>query len=117
MIPIVQNEQLVHRLVNVGKPILSIPSLAIHLDTDREKFEFNKDDQLKPILSSIAGEKLNSTARNEASHYSIIACNTRYLPRRLKKTMQQHACRPLPTIIIRVFSKSSPKVQTSNRNS
>lgn len=34
------------------KALLKIPNLAIHLSTDRDKFEPNKETHLRPILSS-----------------------------------------------------------------
>lgn len=38
------------KLVNLDKPLLKIPTLAIHLDrTVNEKFQFNKESQLLPI--------------------------------------------------------------------
>jgi aspartyl aminopeptidase len=45
----------VQKLVHVKKPILRIPTLAIHLDR-QEKFEFNKETQLFPIAGLIAAE-------------------------------------------------------------
>lgn len=43
------------KLVKVNKPILRIPTLAIHLDR-QEKFEFNKESQLFPIAGLAAAE-------------------------------------------------------------
>ncbi|CAI1763346.1 hypothetical protein SEUBUCD646_0O02800 [Saccharomyces eubayanus] len=38
------------RLVDLNKPLLKIPTLAIHLDRDvNQKFEFNRESQLLPI--------------------------------------------------------------------
>ena len=45
----------VHKLVNLHKPLLRIPSLAIHLDR-QEKFEFSKETQLFPIAGLVAAE-------------------------------------------------------------
>lgn len=43
----------VSRLVNLDKPLLRIPTLAIHLTKDRyTKFEFNKEINLRPIAGS-----------------------------------------------------------------
>jgi aspartyl aminopeptidase len=50
----------VHRLVNLKKPVLFIPNLAIHLETDRETFTMNKEDHLKPILATAATDALNN---------------------------------------------------------
>lgn len=43
------------KLVNLHKPLLRIPTLAIHLDR-QEKFEFNKETQLFPIAGLVAAE-------------------------------------------------------------
>lgn len=43
------------RLVNVARPILRIPSLAVHLDR-QTPFEFNKETQLFPIAGLAAAE-------------------------------------------------------------
>lgn len=41
------------RLVRIDKPILRIPTLAVHLDRESgNKLEFNKQDQLTPIFST-----------------------------------------------------------------
>ena len=50
-----ENDELVQRLVNIRKPILRIPTLAIHLDR-QEKFEFNKETQLFPIAGMVAAD-------------------------------------------------------------
>ncbi|KAJ6260951.1 Aspartyl aminopeptidase [Drechslerella dactyloides] len=46
---------IVSKLVKIDRPILRVPTLAIHLDR-QEKFEFNKETQLFPILGLIAAE-------------------------------------------------------------
>ena len=45
----------VQKLVHIKKPILRIPTLAVHLDR-QEKFEFNKETQLFPIAGLVAAE-------------------------------------------------------------
>ncbi|KPI42609.1 Aspartyl aminopeptidase [Cyphellophora attinorum] len=45
----------VQKLVHIHKPLLRIPTLAIHLDR-QEKFEFNKETQLFPIAGLITAE-------------------------------------------------------------
>lgn len=50
---------LTHKLIDVKKPILAIPNLAIHLETDRTKFEWNNESHLRPILATLANEKLS----------------------------------------------------------
>jgi aspartyl aminopeptidase len=49
------NGTIKQKLVHIDKPILRIPTLAIHLDR-QEKFEFNKETQLFPIAGLIAAE-------------------------------------------------------------
>ena len=43
------------QLIKINRPILRIPTLAIHLDR-QEKFEFNKETQLFPIAGLVAAE-------------------------------------------------------------
>ena len=45
----------VQKLVHIKRPILRIPTLAVHLDR-QEKFEFNKETQLFPIAGLVAAE-------------------------------------------------------------
>ncbi|KAK9366936.1 peptidase M18 [Lipomyces kononenkoae] len=60
-----ENGKLVPRLIKVDKPILRIPTLAIHLDREANtKFEFNKESQLFPI-AGLAEEILNKADTNE----------------------------------------------------
>ncbi|MCJ1427208.1 hypothetical protein MMC29_005111 [Sticta canariensis] len=51
----VKNGDLVQKLVKIDRPILRIPTLAIHLDR-QETFSFNKETQLFPIAGLIAAE-------------------------------------------------------------
>lgn len=51
------------RLVKVERPILRIPTLAIHLDR-QENFQFNKETQLFPIAGLVAAE-LNRQGKTE----------------------------------------------------
>ncbi|AOW01274.1 uncharacterized protein YALI1_B07549g [Yarrowia lipolytica] len=53
------------RLVKVDKPILKIPTLAIHLDRSvMEKFEFNKEQHLTPVLGLLE-KNLNKKKEEE----------------------------------------------------
>jgi aspartyl aminopeptidase len=51
------------RLVKVDRPILRVPTLAIHLDR-QENFQFNKETQLFPIAGLVAAE-LNRQGKTE----------------------------------------------------
>lgn len=52
-----QNNALTSRLAHIDRPILHIPTLAIHLDrTVNEAFKFNKEEQLIPVLGLIEKE-------------------------------------------------------------
>ncbi|TPX35153.1 hypothetical protein SeMB42_g07233 [Synchytrium endobioticum] len=56
-----------HRLVRVSRPVLKIPTLAIHLDraVNSEGFKFNTENQLTPILGIAA--KLNEPTNGSTS--------------------------------------------------
>lgn len=58
-----QGDTLARRLVNIQHPILYIPNLAIHLCKDKEKFECNKETQLRPILETTAAAEINAPKR------------------------------------------------------
>lgn len=47
---VLQDGKYLPKLINIRKPLLKIPTLAIHLDRGvNDKFEFNKESQLLPI--------------------------------------------------------------------
>ncbi|GKZ17121.1 hypothetical protein AbraIFM66951_006808 [Aspergillus brasiliensis] len=54
---------IVQKLIKIDRPILRIPTLAIHLDR-QETFAFNKETQLFPIAGLVAAE-LNRTGASE----------------------------------------------------
>lgn len=57
--------QIISKLVDINKPLLKIPTLAIHLDRNvNVKFEFNKETQLLPIAGLSLNEK-NSTVKEQ----------------------------------------------------
>ncbi|KAI9296319.1 aspartyl aminopeptidase [Neoconidiobolus thromboides FSU 785] len=56
-------------LVHIKRPILRVPTLAIHLDRGvNEKLEFNKEDKLLPVLATV-NERLNSEPSSSTSHH------------------------------------------------
>ncbi|KAI9140586.1 aspartyl aminopeptidase-like protein [Paraphysoderma sedebokerense] len=50
-----------HHLVKINRPILRVPTLAIHLDrgVNNDGFKFNTEVQLGPVLCSVAKQNLN----------------------------------------------------------
>ncbi|KAI7869496.1 peptidase M18 [Spinellus fusiger] len=56
-----------HTLVHVKKPILRVPTLAIHLDTSSGGFSFNKETQFVPILATTAKAALNAMPKTAES--------------------------------------------------
>jgi len=46
-----ENGKYKQRLVKIEKPILRIPTLAIHLESNRDSFQFNKENHLMPIFA------------------------------------------------------------------
>ncbi|OJJ60794.1 hypothetical protein ASPSYDRAFT_87371 [Aspergillus sydowii CBS 593.65] len=56
---------IVQKLIKIDRPILRIPTLAIHLER-QETFSFNKETQLFPIAGMIAAE-LNRTGQSNSA--------------------------------------------------
>lgn len=53
-----ENGEYTGKLIKIDKPLLRIPTLAIHLDRDvNTKFEFNKETKLLPIAGQVATQK------------------------------------------------------------
>ena len=66
------------RLVKVDRPLLRIPTLAIHLDRDvNDSLKFNKETEFTPILSLI-NEQLN--ASNKASTSPTVGISHNHHP-------------------------------------
>ncbi|KAI8136712.1 peptidase M18 [Fennellomyces sp. T-0311] len=67
-----------HTLVKVDRPLLRIPTLAIHLDrTANDTFTFNKETQLAPILATATKAELNKIEGGEHieaedGHHSLL---------------------------------------------
>lgn len=59
-------DKFVSKLIKIDRPLLRIPSLAIHLDPARESFTFNKETHLYPILGLVSAQ-LNSPSPSPAS--------------------------------------------------
>lgn len=66
-----------HRLFEVGKPILRIPNLAIHLNrsVNDEGFKFNKEKHLLPIIGTAVREQLLDKKEKNGEgekHHSVL---------------------------------------------
>lgn len=61
------SKQVTHRLVRIDKPILRIPTLAIHLDrTQNDTFKFNRETEFRPI-TGLVERTLNTPASSPSS--------------------------------------------------
>ncbi|CAI2348133.1 unnamed protein product [Caenorhabditis sp. 36 PRJEB53466] len=58
-------EGMQHKLINVKKPVLFIPNLAIHLETDRTTFKPNTETELRPILETFAAAEINGQNKED----------------------------------------------------
>lgn len=73
-----EGEKYVPRLIKIDKPLMRIPTLAIHLNREvNQKFEFNKEDKLVPIAGQTHSCKddpnLKMTTEEFESVQSIIS--------------------------------------------
>lgn len=70
------------RLVKIEKPLLRIPTLAIHLDrTQNEAFKFNNEMQLTPVLGTVAAQLNQPTSGSqEASKTGLLSMPERHHP-------------------------------------
>ncbi|KAI9755039.1 MAG: hypothetical protein M4579_004442 [Chaenotheca gracillima] len=96
----------VQQLIKHDKPILRVPTLAVHLDR-QETFSFNKETQLFPIAGLVAAE-LNRTGRGrkdqkdekkgeddgEASSTPLKALSERHHPRILEIIAEEAGVKP-----------------------
>ncbi|VDK77189.1 unnamed protein product [Litomosoides sigmodontis] len=60
-----KDDAIVQKLVNIDAPVLFIPNLAIHFtsNSERNRFEFNNEINLRPIIATLATEKLNKNTK------------------------------------------------------
>lgn len=67
---------IVSKLIKIDKPLLRIPTLAIHLTKDRyTKFEFNKETQFRPIAGLVTNNKeANATSEKNEDEESSSGC-------------------------------------------
>jgi aspartyl aminopeptidase len=71
---------LTEKLVNISRPILRVPTLAIHLDRSiKDGFSFNTELQLNPILASVDLDQQSPdwiepdlAAPNETHHHALV---------------------------------------------
>ncbi|CED82722.1 aspartyl aminopeptidase [Phaffia rhodozyma] len=65
-----EDEKFVSKLIKIDRPLLRIPSLAIHLDRgSNDSFTFNKETQFTPILGLVSSI-LNSPSASAASTFA-----------------------------------------------
>ncbi|KAI5860543.1 peptidase [Durotheca rogersii] len=78
----------VQKLVKVDRPIIRIPTLAIHLDRSSE-FNPNKETELFPIVGMVAAE-LNRTGKDDATKETDAETSTDGTFQPLKAITQRH---------------------------
>ncbi|RCH77570.1 hypothetical protein CU098_000386, partial [Rhizopus stolonifer] len=62
-----ENGSYKHTLVHIKKPILRVPTLAIHLDGSvNEAFKFNKETHMVPVLATAAKSALNAVPQEKS---------------------------------------------------
>jgi aspartyl aminopeptidase len=61
------SKQVTHRLIRLDKPLLRIPTIAIHLDrTQNDAFKFNRETEFRPI-TGLVEDTLNTPASTPSS--------------------------------------------------
>lgn len=72
-----ENGKYRQRLVKIEKPLLRIPTLAIHLESNRDSFTFNKENHLMPIFAQkvLSGDKPeeDSKAKHHPEMMKVLA--------------------------------------------
>ncbi|CEL07351.1 peptidase M18 [Aspergillus pseudodeflectus] len=81
-----EDGSIVQKLIKIDRPILRIPTLAIHLER-QETFSFNKETQLFPIAGMIAAE-LNRTGQPKEDKKSDEGESSEFSP--LKSITERH---------------------------
>ncbi|KAI8148536.1 peptidase M18 [Fennellomyces sp. T-0311] len=62
-----------HTLARIEKPLLRVPTLAIHLDgSANEAFRFNKENHMVPVLATAVKSSLNVASDQEAKHHRAL---------------------------------------------
>ncbi len=64
-----ENGLLESKLVHITRPIVNIPELAIHLTTNRDSFEYNKETHVKPIIATTTYDAQQVTSVKTTNHY------------------------------------------------
>ncbi|KAF1984281.1 peptidase M18, aminopeptidase I [Aulographum hederae CBS 113979] len=86
------------KLIKVEKPILRVPTLAIHLDR-QETFAFNKETQLFPIAGLVAAE-LNRQGKSEGENVDSKPESTSFEP--IKPLTDRHH-----TFVVELIAKEA----------
>uniref|UniRef100_A0A915D4D5 Aspartyl aminopeptidase n=1 Tax=Ditylenchus dipsaci TaxID=166011 RepID=A0A915D4D5_9BILA len=59
-------DKILHKLVDLKRPLLNIPNLAIHLEADSaSKFDYNKETHLTPLMGTLAMSNQNKSCPKE----------------------------------------------------
>ncbi|KAI7847172.1 peptidase M18 [Circinella umbellata] len=62
-----------HTLARIEKPLLRVPTLAIHLDGSvNDAFKFNKENHLVPIFATAVKSSLNGSSDQETKHHRAL---------------------------------------------
>ncbi|KAI9247475.1 peptidase M18 [Phascolomyces articulosus] len=62
-----------HTLARIEKPLLRVPTLAIHLDGSvNDAFKFNKENHLVPVLATAVKSSLNASSDQETKHHRAL---------------------------------------------